>query len=136
MKSYLGVIGFVGVFFAGVYLAPILKNKSLPLPTVVKQTVQQQQQQQQPQAATNKQDCLGSGGQWIMHDTPNAKYKCDPPTKDAGKACTDSSQCEAYCVTSKVVNFGTKTTGECSRYHEYISIQTVHNGIAQPVAVE
>lgn len=126
---YIGVVLAVGIIFACVYLSPILKNKSLPQSAVMKPETQ-------PTAATTKLDCLGMGGQWISHDTPNAQYKCDPPTKDGGKECTDSSQCESYCVTTKPTRYGAKTTGECFRYHEFISIQTVNNGIAQPVAIE
>ncbi len=48
----------------------------------------------------NCQDkCVQQGGQWggVIHGRGRSPG-CNEPTKDAGKICEDSSQCEAGCV--------------------------------------
>ncbi len=125
IKTYIGVFCFVGVFFAGVYLAPLFKTKlqspNIPNPLISSRT---------------KEECISAGGQWFRFDNPKSVPVCDMPTKDAGKSCTDSSQCEYRCMTTIPVRFDTKVTGQCSKYHFYTSIQLVRNGIAGPVMIE
>jgi len=58
--------------------------------------------------ADTKKECLHSNGKWLNGG-------CVVFTHDSGKACSDHSECEAYCRTSKSVNPGTAPiTGICS----------------------
>lgn len=67
----------------------------------------------QPTAAAvvpsdNEQDCLDQGGAWGPQGRAQTDM-CDLPATDAGKSCTDSSQCQGLCLAS-----GTPATGACS----------------------
>lgn len=57
--------------------------------------------------------CLAGGG--TMKQVGNLQsWKCITPYKDAGKACTDSSQCEGECRTSVTTQPGNgPVTGAC-----------------------
>ncbi len=67
----------------------------------------------QPTAVTvvlpdNEQDCKAQGGAW----GPQGRLQmamCDLPASDAGKPCTDSSQCQGLCLVSD-----TSSMGACS----------------------
>ena len=48
--------------------------------------------------ASEAEACEEEGGVWGEFGTP-AKEMCNIKTSDAGKTCTDSDQCEGYCVT-------------------------------------
>ena len=54
---------------------------------------------------------LVSFGVW--RDGPETYPECNMPTLDAGKACSDSSQCESYCQAPKGVKIDTEATGQC-----------------------
>lgn len=58
--------------------------------------------------------CLDVGGEWTE---AYAGYFCNMPTSDAGKNCTDRSQCEGRCIPHSM----NATTGECSSLHSSIS---------------
>ena len=48
-----------------------------------------------PVQNTTKAACEAAGGQIVVG---LAGPTCAKPTKDAGKACSDSSQCEGFCL--------------------------------------
>lgn len=50
-----------------------------------------------PTAPTNKTDCEAAGGKWGGVGIFPAKV-CNLPTKDAGKICSDGSECEGDCI--------------------------------------
>jgi hypothetical protein len=52
-------------------------------------------------SVTNQVDCFRAGGKWEKWCRPN-EYQCLMPYRDAGKACTDSSQCEGLCLVDTV----------------------------------
>ena len=56
----------------------------------------------------NEQDCLEQGGTWGPQGLAQTEM-CDLPATDAGKPCTDSSQCQGLCFASD-----TPSTGTCS----------------------
>ena len=56
----------------------------------------------------NEQDCLDQGGAWGPQGRAQTDM-CDLPAIDAGKSCTDSSQCQGLCLAS-----ATPSTGACS----------------------
>ncbi|PWQ96069.1 hypothetical protein [Leucothrix pacifica] len=58
--------------------------------------------------------CIAKGGEWRRMGRIQ-QLSCVLPTSDAGKACTDSSQCEVSCLVSKPgVEAGTATVGQCN----------------------
>lgn len=58
--------------------------------------------------------CIAKGGQWQRVGRIQ-QLSCVLPTSDAGKACTDASQCEMLCLaTGADVVPGTAVTGQCS----------------------
>ncbi|MBT0663310.1 hypothetical protein KI809_03260 [Geobacter pelophilus] len=61
-------------------------------------------------------ECRKLGGTWWSPGMPgNQRPKiCDLPTKDKGKSCSDSSECEGYCLSSKIFGILSFTKGKCS----------------------
>lgn len=59
-----------------------------------------------------KAQCADVDGK--IEQTGLHSYACVYPATDAGKICTDSSQCQAFCMTSFDTPVGTRTTGKCS----------------------
>ena len=51
----------------------------------------------------------GIGGRYYVDGREITKEECDLPTSDAGKTCTDSSQCESGCFTDHLG----ATSGKC-----------------------
>lgn len=61
-------------------------------------------------------ECRKVGGVWWspgMPGNPGPKI-CDLPTKDNGKACSESSECEGYCLSSTKFFIPLFTKGKCS----------------------
>jgi hypothetical protein len=95
-----------------------------------------------------QQACEGAGGEFLG-GCPNAPQACVARYSDAGRQCTDSSQCDGLCLTeaseapfsfsdSKTPNFpaeGSKVVGRCqtSSFH-CGSIQQVESGKALAVS--
>ena len=58
--------------------------------------------------------CRMRGGEWTRYGLP-PKPVCLMKTKDAGKSCTDSSQCQGACVNyGPNLTRGQKAKGECT----------------------
>ena len=54
---------------------------------------------------------------------------CDIRTTDAGRACTDSSQCQATCLGPNGVHAGDRVIGACSAYvANFGNITKIENG--------
>jgi hypothetical protein len=46
-----------------------------------------------------KEECKLLGGKWLGEVIGRGRqWGCERPTKDGGKSCTDSSQCESTCL--------------------------------------
>jgi hypothetical protein len=68
-----------------------------------------------------KDDCLQAGGTWSKPG-PRPTEECNLPTKDAGKICSGSNECEGVCLadlTSDQLSQGMRgkmfqTKGKCS----------------------
>lgn len=62
--------------------------------------------------ARSEAECAARGGKWgpagLLVDPI-----CDIRPSDAGKACTDSQQCESKCVTVARVRYGASAPGVC-----------------------
>jgi len=58
---------------------------------------------------------------------------CDVPTKDAGRACKDSSECLSACVAPEKAQSGQRVVGKC--YGSFLTLGTclarVSGGVAQ-----
>lgn len=80
---------------------------------------------------TKRASCKAVGSTWWVRDS-TGRGSCDWPTKDAGKACTDGSQCESACVyyvkTREQFPDG-DVTGVCAESrHLGCGVIRVHNG--------
>ncbi|MBI2110558.1 hypothetical protein HYT51_02150 [Candidatus Woesearchaeota archaeon] len=79
---------------------------------------------------TDKESCEARGGEWrIWNDYPDAAPECNLPTSDAGKRCSDSSQCESYCQAPEGAEIGAKVVGECYKFMIVPCMQEVRNGV-------
>lgn len=61
---------------------------------------------------SHKATCEKQGGRWGRFGLM-AKEQCNRPTADAGKECSDHSECESDCVTEDSIPAGTEVTGKC-----------------------
>ena len=76
--------------------------------------------------------CKKSGGRWgLWNDIiPDAPAKCNMPTSDAGKICTDSTECESYCQAEDDAKIGSRATGKCYEWKiTAVCMQEVRGGI-------
>ena len=67
-----------------------------------------------PQDLKDQNSCESANGIWRREGLAGI-YACVLPAKDAGKACTDSSQCEYRCLAkpSDDLRPGQKAGGQC-----------------------
>lgn len=80
---------------------------------------------------TSKIVCEEQEGKWeIIGDSPSATAKCNLPTADAGKECTDSSQCESYCQAPSQTEIDATIAGQCYEFQTAICMQEVLEGKA------
>lgn len=57
-------------------------------------------------------DCRAHGGSWKKVGLAGTE-ECDLPARDAGRACSDDSECEAACITNDKTPAGSPATGHC-----------------------
>jgi hypothetical protein len=73
--------------------------------------------------------------EWICKHSGGTFWKvrsvCVLPTSDVGKECSDSSECESYCIAPGGVEVGTKAYGKCLERTDANCIKEVENGIVQ-----
>ena len=60
---------------------------------------------------SNQVACSRAGGEWAALGFGG--YKCNVPTKDEGKSCTNASQCESACVVPLETHLEDVSTGTC-----------------------
>ncbi|PIE01082.1 MAG: hypothetical protein CSA79_01285 [Thiothrix nivea] len=80
------------------------------------------------------QQCEQGGGRWVRGGIAGF-YGCLRPAPDAGKRCTDSSQCAHHCnaVPGTEPPPGTATSGQCQANNNYSGCHIeIRQGIAQP----
>ena len=88
------------------------------------------------QQVSDKTACEKTGGKWQKRGSePASVYSCIMPAKDAGKACTDSSQCQSLkCIPPNTAVSGSRTTGKCYGWEYYVGCTpVVEKGVAQAV---
>jgi hypothetical protein len=64
-------------------------------------------------AASTAEQCSTIGGEW-RPVCMMGKPACVVTFKDAGKSCSDSSECSGKCVTKAGAQPGTETRGQCT----------------------
>lgn len=70
--------------------------------------------------ASTQEECATVGGTWRKVGMLRTEA-CDIPTKDAGKACRDSAECESVCVADPDAS-GDGVNGHC--YRSYLTVGT------------
>lgn len=87
-------------------------------------------------AVTNERDCLREGGQWTQLGRAPVK-QCLRQTTDAGKACSDSDQCQGQCMAPAGSVDGTEVGGSCSvDTNPFGCQQRVRGGMASTICVD
>ena len=69
-----------------------------------------------------KNDCSSKGGDWNLWGFPPQGYRCEIPARDAGKVCTEGSQCSYSICTGGLLNQTPRSTGSCIKYKEDSSL--------------
>ena len=66
-----------------------------------------------------KADCLASGGDWGSHGGFVREVGCEPIMRDAGRVCSDESDCQGLCVFEReepISPTEKRVYGRCSRF--------------------
>lgn len=85
----------------------------------------------------NEKLCKNAGGKWGLWSNLRSRgYECNLPTSDAGKECTDSSQCENFCQAPEEAKEGSKVVGKCYGFQKSIGRQEVKNGIVGGIKIQ
>jgi hypothetical protein len=66
-----------------------------------------------PSLPQTEAECLSRGGEWILAGPQNVTRYCFLRTKDGGKACTSSRQCESECVEHETGNYCAESFDGC-----------------------
>ncbi|WP_461535031.1 hypothetical protein [Spongorhabdus nitratireducens] len=87
---------------------------------------------EQAQLLTTKAACEQHGGNWQKVGKLQ-RFTCILPASDAGKSCTDSSQCQVSCTVAGNVRPGDRVSGQCTATTHQFGCRTyVSNGQAEP----
>ena len=63
-------------------------------------------------APATREECEAAGGRWGRFGL-RPQDVCNLPTPDAGKACTDASDCASACVAPDGAAVGSQAAGTC-----------------------
>lgn len=81
---------------------------------------------------TSLVDCTTAGGEWKKVGLAG-NLACVLKTKDAGKSCTDSSQCEERCLAGIDQTDTTKVVGQCQATNQpFGCFAEIKDGVAEP----
>ena len=85
---------------------------------------------------THEADCMRVGGEWTQLGRAPVK-QCLRQTTDAGKACSDSQQCEGQCIAPEGTTEGAETGGACSvDTNPFGCQQRVRDGVAMTICID
>jgi len=85
------------------------------------------------ESLSEQEQCEIAGGLWeIWGNISNATNSCNPATSDAGKVCTDSSQCQSFCQANQGAQINSEEAGTCYGYELAICMQEVRDGVVDP----
>lgn len=112
------------------FVVPVL----LALLTACSQPAQRPSDPAQPVASES--DCLQRGGQWMQLGRAQVK-QCLLRTNDAGKACSDSAQCEGLCLAPEGSQDGAAVGGTCAvDTNKFGCQQRLRDGVAVTMCVD
>ena len=79
-------------------------------------------------------ECIRLGGKWGTNGlTEVAGPFCAVPTKDAGKSCAGSSECQGRCLSASNASAGSRVSGNCSAsFFAGACFTSVEAGRAEP----
>ncbi|MCV0412934.1 hypothetical protein [Nitrosarchaeum sp.] len=84
---------------------------------------------------SEKFQCLLKGG--IMLQGLSSKPWCNLPTSDAGKECTDLSQCQGYCKPNNESELNNEIIGICSEYMTSVGcFEWIYNGTIEKICAD
>ncbi|ASR43907.1 hypothetical protein BEN78_11505 [Xanthomonas citri pv. mangiferaeindicae] len=87
-------------------------------------------------SVTNESDCLQRGGEWKQLGRAPVP-QCLLQTVDAGKACTDSQQCQGQCLAPEGTVDSARVQGQCSvDTNPFGCQQRVRDGVAWTICVD
>lgn len=86
-------------------------------------------------APVSRKECESMGGSWSQFEKI---IICDLPTRDSGKPCSDSRDCQSACVASGEVPAESKVQGQCFSRSSTLGtcLNLVVGGVAQGVVCE
>ncbi len=88
------------------------------------------------QPAATEAACTQQGGEWTQLGRLPAK-RCLLKTADAGKACSDSAQCEGGCLAPAGTADGAQVAGTCSiDNNPFGCTQRVRDGVSSTICVD
>tara|TARA_Y100000310_G_scaffold334233_1_gene413509 strand:- start:43444 stop:43782 length:339 start_codon:yes stop_codon:yes gene_type:complete len=89
-----------------------------------------------PDPKNQEKDCQEKKGELIPCLTDTG-YACSEPTKDGGKSCKNSEECEAECVAPDNCAIGKETTGKCAERTMLVcqGVATVEDGKCGPMMI-
>lgn len=87
-------------------------------------------------AALTQAQCQAQGGTWGPMGRAQVA-QCLMPTSDAGRACTDSAQCQGQCLATEGSRDGQQVHGTCSvDTNRFGCQQRVRDGVAWTICVD
>lgn len=86
--------------------------KTEPVNTTPSKPVTTTETSTKPKKITTSGECATEGGIWRRAGRAGI-YQCELRMSDAGKSCTDSTQCQSSCVAVDGATRGSKGTGQC-----------------------
>ena len=86
----------------------------------------------QPSPAASEQECVARSGNWGFHGATEVPGPfCALPTTDAGKSCTDFSDCQGHCLAADQALPGKRAIGTCApSYYPGACFNMVEDGKA------
>jgi len=127
-KDYILIILFIFVFL-------ILFVKSYP--QLSEQTVDTLKPVSKD-TPRDKESCEAKGGLWGPIGL-SPEERCNLPTSDAGKECSDSDECEGYCVAELLPEEWSKSgvKGQCTAWRIVVGcITLVEDGKAKGICID
>ena len=87
---------------------------------------------QQAYALSSRQSCEAEGGAWQKLGKLQ-REACVLSASDAGKSCSNKSDCEVTCITMERGKTGSEVVGQCYHSTNLFGCRTyVSSGVAQP----
>ncbi|MDO8558686.1 MAG: hypothetical protein Q7S09_05940 [bacterium] len=104
-------------------------------PTITEKPVTPDAKTGLPKLPETQEACLEAGGVWGRMTPIHQKEYCNMQTSDAGKTCTDSSQCQGPCIGEyQGINL---TSGKCSEWRIASGCHAFfHNGKPGSVCID